>query len=600
MLKKGLLLLFIAALAASAFAAGKMNFVMENTIYDRLMGNEPFVGPVYTPKEAALVSPGQKIGQTYYDTQHNSSISRMIQKDVDNQVQAVYMVSPDASWIIRHVYFNNSEWWPPAGTDTSGLQIDPGQSIRSGYITFDVMSDGRGVAFYHVKMPPGDPNMYYAAACAVDILPRLGSFQQVLIDTITTPPPEATTTIWPHGAVDLNDNVHVVASRIPADAGSSGVIYYSRSTDQGATFSTWVDVDTLYDLSYDVTTSMQSGKVAIAYTDNVGWASGQVNNDVYYIESTDYGATWDWTAKNNVTNFVPTDTTRAYCDVNGVYDNDDSLHLVYSIRYVVGDTTFYYASYIEHWSKATGRTVVCSDTLIGWHSTYTSGGWRMHSDHPSIAIDTTTGYLYSVFAGNPWGDTSAAGYPNYDIFGSYSTDGGATWSTAVNLSNTSSKDCGPPNCDCEDYANLAEIVDDTLHILFVEDKDPGASIQTPPEGATTLNPVRYWKVPVSWLITGVEEADAGLLRPGKFVLAQNTPNPFARSTTLKYQLPRASHVKVYVYDATGRVVETVVDETQKAGVHEAIWDSKGRGSGIYFCKMVTPDYTATRKMVVLR
>ncbi|MFQ5906733.1 MAG: T9SS type A sorting domain-containing protein [bacterium] len=599
MLKKCVLFTVVLGLAACAFASSKMTVTMDRKACKRLTGDEPIRGPVNIPSDITLVSPGQKIGDTYYDTQHNSAISRMIAKDVDDYVQAVWMKSYDSGQVIRHVSFNNSEWWPPAGTDTVGLQIDPGQSIRAGYITFDVLADGRGVAFYHVKMPPGDPNMYFAASCAVDILPRLGSFQQVLIDTITTPPSEATTTIWPHGAVDLNDNLHVVASRIPPNPGDSGLVYYSRSTDQGMSWATWQAFDSLFDLSYDVTTSRLSGKVCIAYTDNVGWSRGQVNMDVYYIESTDYGVTWDWTAKNNVTNFVPSDTTRAYCDVNGVYDNDDSLHLVYSLRYVVGDSIFYYASYIEHWSKATGRTVVSSDTLVGWHSTYGAGGWRMHSDHPSIGVDTTTGYLYCIFAGNPWGDTSAAGYPNYDIYGSYSTDGGATWSTAVNLTNTSSKDCGPPNCDCEDYANLAEIVNDTLHIFFVEDKDAGASIQTPPEGATTLNPVRYWSVPVEALI-GVEEADAKHLRPEKFSLAQNSPNPFADRTAIKYELPKAGDVKVLVYDATGRLVEILIDGKQRAGIHEVVWDGNRVRSGIYFYKIVTPDYTSTRKMVVLK
>ncbi len=598
-MRKVLLLSVILGVAVSGFASSKMTMPMDQKPCVRIVGDEAIIGPIQVPEEITLVSPGQRIGDTYYDTQHNSAISRMIQRDVDGQIQAVWMKGYDSGQIIRHVSFNNSDWWPPTGSDTVGLQIDPGQAIRSGYITFDVMSDGRGVAFYHVQMPPGAPNMYYAAACAVDILPRLGSFQQVLIDTITTPPPEATTTIWPHGAVDANNNLHVVVSQIPPDAGDSGIVYYSRSTDDGTSWSLWQPFDTLYDLSYDVTTSRQSGKVCIAYTDNVGWAGGQVNMDVYYIESADYGATWDWTAKNNITNFVPSDTTRAYCDVNGVYDNDDSLHLVYSIRYVVGDTTFYYASYIEHWSKATGRTVVCSDTLIGWHSTYTSGGWRMHSDHPSIAVDPATGYLYSVFAGNPWGDTSAAGYPNYDIFGCYSSDGGATWSEAVNLTNTSSKDCNSPNCDCEDYANLAEIVNDTLHIFFVEDKDAGASIQTPPEGATTLNPVRYWKVPASVLV-GVEESKTKVGGPARYVLAQNNPNPFTRSTAIRYELPKATYVNVLVYDATGRLVETLVDEDQKAGVHEASWDAGKTGSGVYFYKIVTHDYTATRKMVVLR
>jgi|GEM_PF-853038 len=599
MLKKCVLFLVVAGLAACVFASGKMTVSMDNKVFPRLRGDEPIRAPVYTGR-AALASPGQIVGESYYDTQHNSSISRMIVKDVDDAIQVGWMKSWDSGQVIRHVQYNNSDWWPPSGGDTVGQQIDPGSSIRAGYITFDALADGRAVAFYHTKMPPGDPSFYYTACAAVDIIPRLGSFQQVLIDTITRPPLEATTVIWPHGAVDLQDNLHVTASQIPVDAGSTGIVYYSRSTDDGLTWINWDAFDTLYDLSHDVTTSWQSGKVCIGYTDNVGWATGQVNNDAYYIESIDYGATWNWAAKNNVTNFVPTDTTRAYCDINGVYDTDDSLHLVYSIRYVVGDTSFYFASYIEHWSKATGRTVVCSDTLIGWHSTYGAGGWRMHSDHPSIAVDTTTGNLYCVFAGNPWGDTSAAGYPNYDIFGSYSTDAGATWSRAVNLTNTSSKDCGPPNCDCEDYASMAEFVNDTLHIFFIEDKDPGASIQTPPEGATTLNPLRYWKVPAEMLIVGVEEEGPKSIRPDDFSLAQNVPNPFASRTVIRYELPGAAHVRVLVYDATGRLVETLVDGNKNAGVHEAAWDATSLGSGIYFYKIVTPGYTSTRKMVHLR
>ena len=599
MFKKCVLFLVVAGLAACVFASEKMTFPMDNMVFPRLRGDEPVYGPIYTGG-AALASPGQIVGESYYDTQHNSAMGRMIVKDVDDAIQVGWMKSFDSGQVIRHVQYNNSDWWPPTGLDTTGVPIDPGSSIRAGYITFDALADGRAVAFYHVSMPPGAPSFDFAASCAVDIIPRLGSFQQVVIDTVTFPPIEATMTIWPHGAVDPQDNIHVVSSQFPVAAGSSAVVSYSRSTDDGVNWDNWTTVDTLYDLSYDVETSWQSGKVCIAYTDNVGWASGQVNNDVYYIESIDYGATWDWTAKNNVTNFVPTDTTRAYCDVKGVYDNDDSLHLVYPVRYVVGDTSFFYAAYIEHWSKATGRTVVSSDTMIGWHSTYGAGGWRMHADHVSIAVDTTTGNLYCVFAGNPWGDTSAMGYPNYDIFGSYSTDGGATWSQAVNLTNTSSKDCGPPNCDCEDYASLAEFVNDTLHIFFLEDKDAGASIQTPAEGATTLNPLRYWKVPAERLIVGVEEEGPKSIRPTDFSLAQNVPNPFANRTVIRYELPGAAHVRVLVYDATGRLVETLVDGNRNAGVHEAAWDAGRLGSGIYFYKIVTPGYTSTRKMVHLK
>ena len=599
MLKKCILFLVVAGLAACVFASGKMTVTMDNKVLPRLIGDEPINAPVYAGG-ITLVSPGQRIGDTYYDAQHNSSLNRMIQLDVDKAVQAVWTKAWDSGHVIRHVQYNNSDWWPPSSTDTSGVQIDPGSSIRSGYITFDVLSDGRGVAFYHVRMPPGAPSMYFTAACAVDIIPRLGSFQQVLIDTLTMPPLEATTVIWPHGAVDAQDNIHVVSSQIAPNPGDSHLVYYSRSTDDGTNWDSWTSFDTVYTLSYDMTTSWQSGKVCIAYTNNVGWATGQVNNDIYYIESIDYGATWDWTAKNNITNFIPADTTRAYCDVNGVYDNDDSLHLVYPLRYVVGDTSFYYASYIEHWSKATGRTVVSFDTLVGWHSTYGAGGWRMHADHASIGIDTTTGYLYCIFAGNPWGDTSAMGYPNYDIFGSYSIDGGATWSKAVNMSNTSSKDCSAGNCDSEDYATLAEMVNDTLHICFVEDKDAGGAVGTAPEGSVTLNPIRYWAAPAEMLLVGVEEDGPKSIRPSDFSLAQNVPNPFAKRTVIRYELSGAAHVRVLVYDATGRLVEVLVDGNKNAGVHEAAWDASRLSSGIYFYKIVTPGYTSTKKMVHLR
>ena len=56
--------------------------------------------------------------------------------------------------------------------------------------------------------------------------------------------------------------------------------------------------------------------------------------------------------------------------------------------------------------------------------------------------------------------------------------------------------------------------------------------------------------------------------PAVYYLAQNYPNPFNPSTTIKYELPKSSVVRLSVYDMLGREVSVLVDERRNAGVHE--------------------------------
>jgi hypothetical protein len=88
--------------------------------------------------------------------------------------------------------------------------------------------------------------------------------------------------------------------------------------------------------------------------------------------------------------------------------------------------------------------------------------------------------------------------------------------------------------------------------------------------------------------------------PTAFELKQNYRNPFNPETIISYQLPVSSNVTLSVYDITGREVEVLVNEFRTAGTHEITFDASNLPSGIYIYKMISGDFTATRKMSLLK
>jgi WD40 repeat protein len=96
-----------------------------------------------------------------------------------------------------------------------------------------------------------------------------------------------------------------------------------------------------------------------------------------------------------------------------------------------------------------------------------------------------------------------------------------------------------------------------------------------------------------------------LSAPVPFSLAQNTPNPFNPSTTLRFGLPEAGHVRLAVYDVTGSVVRTLVDGHVEAGMREVAWDGRdanGRevASGVYVYRLTAKQGVVTRRMTLAR
>lgn len=97
----------------------------------------------------------------------------------------------------------------------------------------------------------------------------------------------------------------------------------------------------------------------------------------------------------------------------------------------------------------------------------------------------------------------------------------------------------------------------------------------------------------------VSDQHAGAL-PFAFAVDQNFPNPFNPSTTIKYDLPRTSHVSLSVYDMLGREVATLLNEEKSAGTHTVQWDASGIASGVYFYRIKAGDFVQTKRMLLMR
>ena len=95
--------------------------------------------------------------------------------------------------------------------------------------------------------------------------------------------------------------------------------------------------------------------------------------------------------------------------------------------------------------------------------------------------------------------------------------------------------------------------------------------------------------------------------PESFILAQNEPNPFNPSTSIRYDVPsgRTVHVSLNVYDLQGRLIRTLENSEREPGTYNVFWDGtdyEGRrvASGIYLYRLRAGNYIRTRKMVLLK
>lgn len=100
-----------------------------------------------------------------------------------------------------------------------------------------------------------------------------------------------------------------------------------------------------------------------------------------------------------------------------------------------------------------------------------------------------------------------------------------------------------------------------------------------------------------YVITSIDEIN---LNVNDFKLFQNYPNPFNPITKIKYSIPISELVKIKVYNILGKEIKTLLNEYKQAGTYKIGFDASNLPSGVYFYKIISGDYSESKKMILLK
>jgi len=552
----------------------------------------------------AFCSPGDSVGMTAYDFQRSGSFGQRLFVDSNRHVY-IY-------WMKADLFFYG--WWDKrmqlnirnADGTYHGAVIVSGDS--SGFGTIDVARDTnpdfqRLVVCYHHEI---GYNQYYPFI-DVDSGNGTGAFPND-----PKHPPNTNNILWPCVACANNGNIIMAAMYSVYDQ------HLFVTTDYGLTWANPENFDSVAVHSHFVRASNNPGSNKVVFTntkyitDSV--AMGMLDNDVYYMLSTDGGVTWG--PHTNITHYQPQDSIRGWYGTNAVFDLNDNLHVVWTGRHVSAGM-YWEESKIFHWdevsntiSAVSGPNPIFPGGWWGWiHNDGYYGSYRLPADEPQMIVDRTTGWLYCMWHGQTdTSDYSLAGWPNGDFYGAFSTDGGLTWDAYgsaygyVNLTNTHTPGAPTGQCEDEDFMTANPFtVNDSIFITYIEDKDAGICVDV--EGDTTDNPVRMWVFHKS-LISGpanVEEVKAE--KPTTTDLTAY-PNPFRKTTTFSIG-QRVEGQEIKIYDIGGRLVKSLSFSHAFTPLPFAvIWlgdDANGHvlPAGVYVCRYEEGAKTLTSKIVKL-
>lgn len=140
-----------------------------------------------------------------------------------------------------------------------------------------------------------------------------------------------------------------------------------------------------------------------------------------------------------------------------------------------------------------------------------------------------------------------------------------------------------------------------IHQVKVKAVDNTNMVRNDP--AKLLSDSTSWRITVSG-VTEVAERPMDQI-PQQYWLEQNYPNPLSTSTlnsatTIRYALPRASHVKLAVYNVRGQPVVELVNGEKQPGAHQTQLEVEHLANGIYFFRLQAGDFVQTRKLILLK
>lgn len=212
-------------------------------------------------------------------------------------------------------------------------------------------------------------------------------------------------------------------------------------------------------------------------------------------------------------------------------------------------------------------------------STSGSGNLVVKADNPMVNanpnISNANGYQAMTTTSYLSGTVLSANILTFNTSGFYMFNTGSyllgtiRWTATLPISNVTATFRMPPS------SNPTLVTDSTVFLDTIT-------------GFTVSNPI----------ITGNYSISSDI--PTEFKLYANYPNPFNPSTSIQYDIPSNTFVKLIVYDVTGKEVETLVNENLQAGKYETTFSGLNYSSGVYFARIEAGNYKHIIKMLMIK
>lgn len=115
--------------------------------------------------------------------------------------------------------------------------------------------------------------------------------------------------------------------------------------------------------------------------------------------------------------------------------------------------------------------------------------------------------------------------------------------------------------------------------------------------------LRLKVIPITF--TGIYDSQGNQIAPFNFGLGQIAPNPMRKNTAIEFYLKSGQKTSLSVYDVSGQLIRTLVDQFVESGIHQVAWnglDNHGVTvpSGVYFVKLIAGEHTSESKLLVLK
>ncbi|MBI5060028.1 T9SS type A sorting domain-containing protein [candidate division KSB1 bacterium] len=256
--------------------------------------------------------------------------------------------------------------------------------------------------------------------------------------------------------------------------------------------------------------------------------------------------------------------------------------------------------------------------LLGWEdfqqsefasvrvARFTANGeslWPTGGVRPCLTDGEQRGFaLTTDSSGGAWvsweDDRHSDDYPEWDLYathlnadGQFASINGFTW-----------PETGAPMCDLPTYQQEVTLIPWVQGSALAVWRDLRSSNPGRCCGAGAVGDIFqniYTQVLSEISLAAEEPRDAGSIARN-FAITSAYPNPFNPTTTIRFDLPAATDIKLAIYNTLGREVTVLNDGLRSAGTHEIVWNAAELPTGLYFARLESANSTSVRKLLLLK